>query len=92
MKMKTALSVIAAAAAALFVQGALAQDAASAPKSRAEVKAEAKANKTPAGEAGQAPKKEAKSTKTKAERKAETQKARKEGKLAPAGETAGEKK
>ena len=92
MKMKTALSVVAAAAVALFAQATFSQDAASAPKSRADVKAEAKANKTPAGEAGQAPAKLPKSDKTKAERKAETAKLRKEGKLAPAGEVAGEKK
>ena len=72
MKMKTALSVVAAAAVALFTQATFAQDAASAPKARADVKAEAKANKTPAGEAGQAPAKLPKSDKTKAERKAST--------------------
>ena len=91
MKMKNALTVLAAAAVALFAQGAFAQDAASAPKSRADVKAEAKGSKTPAGEAGQAPAKEPKSTMTKAERKAETQKAKQAHELAPAGEAAGEK-
>jgi len=91
MKMKSALSVLAAAAAALFAQGAFAQDAASAPKSRADVKAEAKGSKTPAGEAGMAPAKESKSTKTKAERNAETAEAKKAHELAPAGDTAGEK-
>ena len=91
MKMKTALSVVAAAAVALFTQATFAQDAASAPKARADVKAEAKANKTPAGEAGQAPAKLPKSDKTKAERKAETAEAKKAHELAPAGETAGEK-
>ena len=91
MKMKIALSVVATAVAALFTQVAVAQDAASAPKSRAEVKAEAKANKTPAGEAGVAPAKEPKSTKSKAERKAETAEARKARELAPAGDVGGEK-
>ena len=100
MKMKTALSVLAAAVAAVLSHTAVAADeaasGASAPKTRAERKAETmKARKegalTPAGET--APEAEAaaaasapKSTKTRAERKAETKKAREEGKLAPAGE------
>lgn len=88
MKMKTALSVVAAAAVALFAQSSFAQDT---TKSRADVKAEAKANKTPAGEVGQAPAKLPKSDKTKADRKAETAEAKKAHELAPAGETAGEK-
>lgn len=56
MNLKTALSVIAAAAVSLLSQGAFAQASAPAGKDRAEVKAEVKAaNKkgelTPAGEA-----------------------------------------
>ena len=95
MKMKTALSVLAAAVAAVLSNAAFAADepasGASAPKTRAERKAETmKARKegtlTPAGEtAPEATKDTTKSTKTRAERKAETQEARKEGKLAPAG-------
>ena len=84
MQMKNALTIVAAVAAAMFTQASFAQ--ASAPASRAEVKSETmaaeKAGKlTPAGE-GSAPveKSNAKSTKTRAERKAETQEARKDKK------------
>ena len=91
MKMKTALSVLAAAVAAVMSSGAMAQDAASAPKSRADVKAETKAAEKSgqtikAGEAGQAPAAEAKSNKTRAERQATTKEARAKHELTPAGE------
>ena len=61
MKMKNALTVVAAVAAAMFAQASFAQ-AASAPASRADVKAETKAaakegKLTPAGEGATAPKK-----------------------------------
>jgi hypothetical protein len=88
MKMKSALTVLAAAAAALLAQGAFAQ--ASSP-TRAEVKAEAAANKTPAGEATGAKPLDTKSTTTRAQRKAATKAARKEGDLTPAGEAEGAK-
>ena len=85
MTIKNALTV-AAAVAALFAQASFAQTAA--PATRADVKAEAKANKTPAGEAqnpiGGTP--TGKSTKTRAERKAETRAANKGKQLTPAGE------
>jgi hypothetical protein len=87
--MKFAMNATIAVAASVFAQFALAQ--ASAPVSRADVKAETRAAEkagklAPAGE-GSAPmeKSTEKSTKTRAERKAETAQARKEGKLAPAG-------
>jgi FlaG/FlaF family flagellin (archaellin) len=93
MKMKNVLTVVAAAAFAVFAQGAFAQ--ASAPASRADVKSETKAAEkagqlTPAGQ-GAAPmeKSTTKSTKTRAERKAETKMARDAGTLKPAGEAAG---
>ena len=76
MKTKNALTIVAAVAAAMFAQASFAQ--ASAPASRAEVKAETKAAEkagklTPAGE-GAAPvaKSDEKSTMTRAERKAAT--------------------
>lgn len=88
MKMKTALSLIAAAV-AMLAQGAFAQSA-SAP-TRAEVKAETKkavkeGKTTPAGEAAPAAAAGGKSDKPRAEVKAETKKAVKEGATAPAGE------
>lgn len=89
MKTKLALGAIAAAV-AMFSQGAFAQ--ASAPVTRAEVKAEAKAApKIPAGEApivnpASPDAKNAKSTKTRAERKSETKSDRSAGALKPAGE------
>jgi|SRR5450755_2748290 FlaG/FlaF family flagellin (archaellin) len=90
MKMKNVLTVVAAAAFAVFAQGAFAQ--ASAPASRADVKSETKAAEkagqlTPAGQ-GAAPmeKSTTKSTKTRAERKAETRAAAKAKELTPAGE------
>ena len=87
------IQVLAAAiAATMFTSLAFAQ--ASAPVSRADVKAETRAAEkagklTPAGEgAGPMTKSsEAPSTMTRAERKAATLKARKEGTLAPAGTT-----
>jgi len=90
MKIKTAASLIAAAF-ALLAQGAYAADAASAPKSRADVKAETAAaakNKelTPAGEGKPAAPTKAKSDKTRAEVKSDTAALEKQGKLAPAGE------
>ena len=90
MKIKTAASLIAAAF-ALLAQGAYAADAASAPKSRADVKAETAAaakNKelTPAGEGKQAAPTKAKSDKTRTEVKSDTAALEKQGKLAPAGE------
>ena len=85
MKMKTALSLVAAAAVALFAQGSFAQD-----KSRAEVKEETKAavkkGETTAGEAN-APTPKAKSTRNRAERKAETAAAEKSGAI-KSGESA----
>lgn len=88
MNLKTALSLIAAAAVSLMSQGAFAQ--ASAPD-RAAVKAEVKAaNKkgelTPAGEGSPKAKAEPKSTKDRAEVKADTKAANKKGEIAPAGE------
>jgi len=96
------LTVVAAAAVALFAQGVYAQ--ASAPASRADVKAETKAAEksgklTPAGEgpgAMTSGEKGATSTKTKAEQKSETKAAAKSKQLTPAGEgpgnmTSGEK-
>ena len=78
MKMKTALSLVAAAAVALFAQGTFAQD-----KSRAEVKEETKAavkkGETKAGEANPTPVEKTKSTRNRAERKAETAAAEKSG-------------
>jgi len=95
MKMKTALTVLAAAA-AVFAQGAFAQ--ASAPASRAEIKAETaaaeKAGKlTPAGE-GPGNLTKAPSTSsdtTRAARKAKTLEDRKDGDLIPAGPATGGK-
>jgi hypothetical protein len=90
MTMKNALTVVAAVAAAMFAQATFAQ--ASAPLSRADVKAETKAaakagQLTPAGE-GSTPmdKPTTKSTKTRAERKAETKAAVKAGAIPKAGE------
>ena len=88
--MKNALTLVAAVAAAMFAQGALAQDAASSP-TRADVKAETKAagkagKLTPAGEGPTAAAPAASSTKTRAERKAATKADAKAGKLTPAGE------
>jgi len=91
MKIKTAASLIAAAF-ALLAQGAYAADAASAPKSRADVKAETqqaakKGDLAPAGE-GKMPITPAskKSDTTRAAVKGDTASAEKAGKLAPAGE------
>ena len=86
MTMKTVLSIVAAAAVALLSAPSFAQE-----KARADVKAETKdANKakqlTPAGEAGPAAPKEAKSTKARADVKAETKDANKKHEIAPAGE------
>ena len=90
MKTKNVLTVVAAAAFAVFAQGAFAQ--ASAP-SRGEVKAETKAAEksgtlTPAGQGPGAmtSDKGGMSTKTRAERKGETKAARASGDLKPAGE------
>ena len=90
MKIKTAASLIAAAV-ALLAQGAYAAEPASAPKTRADVKAETAAaakNKelTPAGEGKQAAPTKAKSDKTRTEVKSDTAALEKQGKLAPAGE------
>jgi len=82
MKIKNALTVVAAVAAAMFAQGTFAQ--ASSP-SRAEVKAEANSTaKTPAGQGATATEAAPKvdSSKTRAERKSETRNAKK----VPAGE------
>ena len=88
MNFKIALTALAAAT-ALFTQGAFAQ--ASAP-TRAEVKADAKAHKTPAGDAAETPgTPDTKSNTTRAERKATTKAARAEGDLKPAGEAVGGK-
>ncbi len=90
MQMKNALTIVAAVGAAMFAQGSFAQ--ASAPASRADVKAEtmaaAKEKKlTPAGEGATPTDKAAtKSTMSAAERKAATKAAAKEKKLTPAGE------
>jgi hypothetical protein len=83
MKTKLVLGAVAAAV-AVFSQGAFAQ-AASSP-SRADVKAEAKANKTPAGEATGSVTPGKGSQTTKEERKAATKSARSSGQLAPTGE------
>lgn len=83
--MKKALTIVAAAAAAMLAQGAFAQ--ASAP-TRAEVKSDAKAARTPAGEGpgamSGAP--DTKSSTTRSERKARTRAAVKSGETVPAGE------
>jgi hypothetical protein len=88
MKMKTVLSLVAAAV-ALVAQGAFAQTPAP-EKSRAEVKEEAKAavktGQTKAGEGAPTEKAAAKSDKARADVKAETKKAVKEGTTLPAGE------
>ena len=91
MKIKTAASLIAAAV-ALLAQGAYAADAASAPKSRADVKAETKqAEKegklAPAGEGKSAITAPAKtSDTTRPAVKDATKDAAKKGELTPAGE------
>jgi FtsZ-interacting cell division protein ZipA len=78
MKMKTALSLVAAAAVALLSHGVFAQD-----KTRAEVKEETKAavkkGETKAGEANPTPVEKHKSVRNRAERKAETAAAEKAG-------------
>jgi hypothetical protein len=88
MKMKTALSLVAAAV-ALLSHSAFAQD-----KSRAEVKEETKkavkAGETKAGE-GQAPAEKTKSVKTRAERKSETAAAEKAGAIKAGESTAADK-
>lgn len=91
MKTKDTLTIVAAVAACLFAQASFAQ--ASAPPSRAEVKAQTRAAEkagelVPAGQAVSMPSTEPKKTsdKTAAERKAATRQARKEGELVPAGE------
>lgn len=91
MKTKDTLTIVAAVAAAMFTQASFAQ--ASAPPSRAAVKAETRAAEkagelVPAGQAVSMPSTEPKKTsdKTRAERKAATREARKEGELVPAGE------
>jgi len=80
MKMKTTLSLVAAAAVALFSYGAMAQDA---TKSRAEVKEEAKqASKTGgSGEANPTPTAKPKSTKARSDVKSETKTANKSGEI-----------
>jgi len=92
---RNVLTVVAAAAVALFAQGAYAQ--ASSP-SRADVKAETKAAEksgklTPAGEGpgtmGTSAQKGATSSKSRSERKSETQAAAKSKQLTPAGEGPG---
>lgn len=91
MKMKTALTVLAAAS-AMFAQGAFAQ-AASMPASRADVKAEAATARTPAGEGPGAMTKAPSTTssKTRMERKGETAQAAQAGELKPAGPATGAK-
>ena len=86
--MKNALTIVAAAAAAIFAQGVYAQ--ASAP-TRAEVKAETKAApKAPAGEnVPAAP--DTKSNTTRMDRKAATKEAVKEGDVPKAGENVSDK-
>lgn len=84
MKMKNALTVVAAAAFAVFAQGAFAQ--ASAP-TRAEVKAEAKGAKPTRGETSPMVAASGVSTKTRAERKAEAKAANKARKIAAGEET-----
>lgn len=87
---KTTLA--AAIAAAVFSNGAFAQDSAP-PASRAAIKAETRAAEKagkliPAGEGSPVdPSLSSRSNKTRAERKAETRAARKSGDLIPAGET-----
>jgi len=89
---RNVLTVVAAAAVALFAQGVFAQ--ASAPASRADVKAETKAAEkagklTPAGEgpgAMTSGEKGGTSTKTRMDRKDETKAAAKAKQLTPAGE------
>ncbi len=93
MTMKNALTVVTAVAAAMFAQASFAQ--ASAPVSRAEVKADTKA----AAKAGKlsttddmdrgVDKPTTKSTTSRAAVKAETKAAEKAGKLTPAGEGSG---
>lgn len=88
MKMKNALTVVAAIAAGLFTQVTFAQ--ASAPAMRADVKAETTATKlTPAGQ-GVAPMEKASGPahKTRKQRKDETKAAATDGKLTPAGQGA----
>ena len=91
MKTKNVLTVVAAAALAVFAQGVFAQT--TAPANRAEVKAETKAAEkagklTPAGEGPGAMSSGASgpSTKDRMERKDETKAAAKSGGLKPAGE------
>ena len=86
MKTQTVLTVVASAAFAVFAQGAFAQ--ASAPVSRADVKAETKAApKTPAGQGPGAMTsgKAGPSDLTRDERKAQTKADAKSGQLTPAG-------
>ena len=93
MKTKTVLTVVASAAFAVFAQGAFAQ-AASAPLSRADVKAETKAApKTPAGQGPGAMTsgKAGPSDLTRDERKTQTKADAKSGQLAPAGEAGAQK-
>ena len=91
MSSKSVLVAALAVVATLWVQSAMAQ--ASAPLSRADVKAETRAAEkagklTPAGQGGApAAAPAAGPTKTRAQRKAETLEARKAGTLAPAGST-----
>lgn len=91
--MNSTLSFAVAISAAMFAHAALAQ--ASAPASRADVKAETRAAEqarklTPAGE-GAAPTERSTtpSTKTRAERKAETSQAVRDKQMTPAGEGPG---
>lgn len=88
MKTKNILTVVAAAAFAVFAQGAFAQ-AASSPM-RADVKADAKTGKQPAGEGTAAMSSGASgvSTKSRMERKDETKAAAKSGGMSPAGDAA----
>src|SRR3982750_2347882 len=83
MKTKLVLGAVAAAV-AVFSQGAFAQ-AASSP-SRADVKAEAKTSKTPAGEATGSVTPSKASDKSRDERKAQTKADKQSGSLKPAGE------
>jgi len=92
MKTQTVLTVVASAAFAVFAQGAFAQ--ASAPVSRADVKAETKAApKTPAGQGPGAMTsgKAGPSDLTRDERKTQTKADAKSGQLAPAGEAGAQK-
>ena len=88
--MKIAPSFLALALMAGFAVGASAQTAASAPAVRADVKAEAKLNKLPAGESPAASDKASavKSTKARADVKEEIRKAVKAGETPKAGEVA----